>query len=362
MKKLTSILLFSLMIIFPFGQLTRISLGLGVNLYLHDFIITILAIIYIFNKPKFKSFLTKPLIIFISAATLSLVVNLNKFPLSQIFTSSLYLVRFIVYSSLFFIIKDQSKTTKKTLFKLLIYVTTAIGLFGLLQYFLLPDTRFLFFSNWDDHYYRLLSSFLDPNFTGILLVLGLILVFFAQKHWYYYLILLTPLFLTYSRSSYLGLLTAGLAISIIKKKFKYLLAIIVLLIISLPVLPRPGGEGVKLERVFSIKQRAYNYQEGIKIFKTDPIFGIGFNTLRLHRNDFTSHAASGLDSSPLFVLTTTGIVGLIAYLNLLKNIYKISPIVQISLITVLVHSFFQNTLFYPWVMIWLWVLSATEYS
>ena len=122
----------------------------------------------------------------------------------------------------------------------------------------------------------------------------------------------------------------------------------------LPFLPRPGGEGVKLERVFSLNQRFANYREGLQLIKLSPVFGLGFNTMRYYRNDFVSHAAAGLDSSLLFVLATTGIIGLLTYLNLLKSLWQTSLLVKLSLSAVLVHSLFQNSFFYPLIMIWLW--------
>jgi len=129
------------------------------------------------------------------------------------------------------------------------------------------------------------------------------------------------------------------------------------LAVVLPLLPRPGGEGVNLLRLFSIEQRFDNYGEGFALWRRSPLLGVGFNTLRSVRNDFVSHSASGLDNSLLFVAATTGIIGLLFYLNLLRRLWQSGgEIVKLSLIAVIVHSFFQNSLFYPLVMIWLWLL------
>jgi len=194
------------------------------------------------------------------------------------------------------------------------------------------------------------------------LVLALILLPSLNSPWWLYSLFLLPLLLTYSRSSYLSLLAAAITTVILKTKHKIFLIISLFLLITLPFLPRPGGEGVKLERRFSITQKVANYREGIVIFKQSPIFGTGFNTLRFYRNDQTSHAAAGLDSSLLFVLTTTGVIGFLAYLNLLKHLWQTSDILKISLSALLIHSLFSNSLFYPYTMIWLWALLATEYS
>ena len=77
---------------------------------------------------------------------------------------------------------------------------------------------------WDDHYYRLISVLFDPNFTGLILVLGLILIYFNRpRSWWLYAIHLLALLLTYSRSSYLALLVAGLYLAIVNKKLKFFL-------------------------------------------------------------------------------------------------------------------------------------------
>lgn len=354
MKKIISSLVVSLFIVFPFGQLTKVpGLPPTINLYLHDLIISLIFVLWLFTKPKIKSKLLKPLSYFLVVCLLSLIIAIPNFTTIQILTSSLYLVRFLVYSSLIFSLKDLKLPIKKYL----IYSALALGIFGMLQYLFWPDTRFLASAGWDDHYYRVISTFGDPSFVGLILLLGLILTFVTKASPWFYPILLIPLFLTYSRSTYLALLTAILGYSIIKKQLKFLL-LAVLVLTVLPFLPRPGGAGVKLERVFSIKQRLDNYQDSLTIIKQKPILGVGFNTLRYYKNEPLSHAGAGLDSSLLFIFATTGIVGLFSYLNLLKSIFKQSLVFKLSLIAVFIHALFQNSLFYPWVLIWLFSLTA----
>lgn len=356
MKKITKALIISLFIVFPFGQLTKIpGLPPTINLYLHDLIISLILILWLFTKPKLDPKLLKPLKLFLLTCLVSLAVALPKFSPTQILISSLYLIRFTVYSSLIFILKDIKLPIKK----LLIFSSSILAVFGILQYSTLPDTRFLSSAQWDDHYYRVIATFGDPSYVGIVLVLGLILVFLTKVTPWLYPVFLIPLFLTYSRSSYLALLTAILSYVVYKKRFKLLLVGLAFMLV-LPFLPRPGGAGVKLERVFSIKQRLDNYQDSLVIIKANPVFGTGFNTLRFYQNKPVSHAGAGLDSSLLFVFATTGIIGFLTYLNLLKNIYNQSLLIKISLIALLVHSLFQNSLFYPWVLVWLFSLIGYE--
>ena len=342
---LTKILIYLLFFILPFGQLERLP---NLPIYLHDLVILFLIILNF----KFLK-LPRPTVWFLLSAGLSLIMALFKLPFTQVLISALYLVRWLAYACLL-PIYQYLKFDLKPLLK---YLCLALAVLGILQYLFIPDTRFLASLNWDDHYYRLISTIFDPNFLGLIFVLGLILFNLQILP---SLILLMALLFTYSRSSYLSLVVVILALAIIKNKFKYLFLILIFML--LPFLPRSGGEGVRLERVFSLNQRFANYREGLQLIKLSPVFGLGFNTMRYYRNDFASlaesrrvsHAAAGLDSSLLFVLATTGIIGLLTYLNLLKSLWQTSLLVKLSLSAVLVHSLFQNSFFYPLIMIWLW--------
>lgn len=336
---MNKILLPLLFLSLAFGQLQRFG-----PLYLHDFI---LALILLVNRPK----LSRPVLYFGFAGLVSLFLAAFRLPLAQVLVGSLYLWRFVAYSLLLDLKVDK---------KYLLFFSSAIAGFGLIQYLLIPDTRFLLSLNWDEHYYRLISTLFDPNFTGIILVLGLVLTYFSYpRSWRLYLLHLSALLLTYSRSSYLALFAAIAAIAVIKRKFSYILFIF-LFLSSLFFLPRPGGEGVKLERLASVGLRLDNYRLGIKLWQRNPIFGLGFNTLRYFRDNQLSHSAPGLDASLLFVLVTSGVIGLAAYLNLLCSLWKKSLLLKVSLASLLVHSLFVNSLFYPFVMLWLFSLASLD--
>jgi len=113
-----------------------------------------------------------------------------------------------------------------------------------------------------------------------------------------------------------------------------------------------------------------NYQEAFSIFKKHPLLGVGFNTYRYTQRDYnilseeewqTSHSAAGVDSSFLFVLATTGILGFLSYLWLYFKVLRGSKgiLITASIIAMVVHAFFLNSLFYPWIMVWFWILLAS---
>jgi hypothetical protein len=385
MIQIIKLLIYSLFFVFPFGQLTRLPwFGPEIKLYLHDIIISLLVILWLLNKlVKKQQFswpkLTKPIIIFFLAGLLSLILALPHYQPQQILVSSLYLSRWLVYSGLYFVLSDQAIRTKLSCSISSLLLTAAAGLAGLgiLQYLFIPDTRFLKYSGWDDHYYRVIATFFDPAFVGAIYVLAILLIFsYFKKLKHPYLLftgLFLPLMLTYSRSSYLALISGTILIVWQKKIVRPFIGLLTLMLIIASFLPRPGGEGVKLERLYSIRQRAQNWQQGLQIVKQEPFFGVGFNTLRYWQKNSgslgqdwqSSHAAAGLDSSLLFVFAVSGIVGLTAYIYLLQRMWSLSLPVKASLSALLIHSLFNNSLFYPWIMIWLWLLAAEnvkEYS
>lgn len=333
-------LLFALVIIFPLGQLGR-------AFYLNDFAVFFVVVAWFITTRKNITAdpLFKPLMIWFSAMIVSTLVNPIKIP------ALLYLVRFVVYSGLYFVAKDQIKE-KQTLVKLLKFAVLAVAGIGLLQFVFLPDVSFLKAFDWDDHYYRLISTFLDPGFTGAILVLGLIL--FLHSHLSFLVLIYLALALTYSRASYLMLVASSAILS-----RKLLVVVIAAFLITIPLLPKSTGEGTKLERESSITARINNWSKTLEVWEKNPVFGIGFNTYRFEAKVAPKSHSGGADSSLLLVLATTGILGFAAYIYLLKKTWDLGDFVfKASLAGIIIHSFFNNTLFYPHVMEWLWIILA----
>lgn len=284
----------------------------------------------------------------------------------------MYLFRFIAYSSVLFTVHKlyAKKVISPGLLEKTFLISTAIVvIFGWLEYFLYPDLRNLYYLGWDPHYKRIFSSFLDPNFLGLFLTLSLLMVLLSKAEGYQKFILGALFFLTlmftYSRGSYLALITSLLFYFIKAHKTRYSIFFILLIVITAVLLPRPGGAGVRLERLFSITERLENWKFGWRVFIDHPILGVGFNTIRYAKlaysypqdNLLSSHSGAGLDNSFLLVAATSGLIGLTIFLLLLFHIYShVSMLTKVSLIAIMVHSFFVNSFFYPWVMVWLWIL------
>jgi hypothetical protein len=366
------------------GQLGAIPIIPGVTVYAHDILITVLLITGILRAYKRKTFVRPvlfwPIIVFAAVALTSLIVNAYRFETKALIESSLYFFRWVAYAGLY-IVLVQERMNPSLLLMGLFGFGSGISTLGLVQYFLYPELRNLSYLGWDPHYYRLFSTLLDPNFTGMIIVLTLFIGTFVWKKtkqrsiWVAQMVNIIALYLTYSRSSYGALIAGGIAYVIFYKQWKTCIYIM-LFVLALVLIPKPGGKTLLLTRMDSTLSRVGNWQESVGIIAQSPLFGHGFNTLRyiprkaeyISPDGDVSHARAGLDSSILFLLATTGALGTFAYgwiIYSLMRFYRIHTVlhdqfgVLISVFTALaVHSLFSNSLFYAWVMLWIWIFVA----
>lgn len=370
--KLVKILTLLFLILFPFGQLLRsevILFGTSVSIHPIDATVGLIFLILIsgqFKKPPFYKSMTA----FLTVCVFSLIFSTTLFGLGGVIKGIFYLIRLTSYLfffvALFNVIKG--KEAKDTIYNLLIAVSAISGIFGWIQYFRFPDLRSLFYIGWDDHLYRLIGTFLDPGFTSIILVFGFILSlarYLEEKKKRFLALLiffLVTVVFTYARAAYLALLGATYLISKVKKNWRVLLTVFLASSLIILVLPRPEGYGVKLERTHSIYAKLVNYWETLTVIQKAPLFGVGFNNMCVAREKFlgdkstTSHACGGSDSSLLLLLATTGVLGTLAAIKfgyeLLKGLRR-DPYHLAFLgccLALIIHSFFVNSLFYPWTM------------
>lgn len=356
MKYLTILLL----LLFPLGQLVRWTIpGTEIVLRPNDFAVAVVVSFWLLKRRKISGPLVKPLVFFAGAILISLFYNFRNFSLYELGAAALYPLRFFTYAGLYFVFKDLSLESKKLIGRYLLFVAVIVAVTGLLQYLLLPDVSFLKALDWDDHYFRLIGSFLDPGFTGAILALGLFLAYILLS--WTVAPIYTALALTYSRASYLMFLLGFAVIAYYKKSFRILLFAAVILTATIFVLPKSTGEGTKLSRENSIIARINNWKQTVAVWNKSPLFGVGFNTYRYVLNIPAQSHSGGADSSIFLVLATSGVFGLTAYLYLLAVMWRLSKnnlLFRVSFLGVLVHSFFNNTLFYPQVMEWLWLILA----
>lgn len=337
--------LLTILIIFvwPFGQLLQLTpIGSPIRFQLLDLLTFLLALSLLVSKNSRQLIkadrLTRPVLFFV----LSLFVSLAFNAVTSI--AWLYLLRFVSYLSIYY--SFAIRGVKKYSGYLFLSITIFLSI-GFLQYLFLPDTRFLSYSGFDDHYFRLIGSLLDPNFTGLVLVVFTLLFPLPIR-----LIPLLALALTFSRISFLALAFGLLYIGIARRQIKPIL-ILGLLFLLIILAPKPFGEGVNLLRTFSISSRIENQINSFNNFSQAPLFGHGFDTLNRR-----------VDNSFLYVLATSGIFGLITFLTFLKFGWSLNLDVRVraSLLAILIHSLANNSFFYPWILSLYFVLLNLKFK
>lgn len=360
--KIQIALVFLYLAVLPLGQFAKIYA---------DLIVGISAAVFLISKKRRIPGYRLSLKTFYFVILFSLVFSLHRFNLWEIYIGELYARRFISYSIFSLMIYNLVLVNNKLrdrIFDGLTLAILAVALLGWIQYLILPDLRFLYFYGWDDHYFRLVSTFLDPAFTGFILVVGFILAIarFLERRENKYLALgilfLVSTGFTYSRASYLAILAAVLVLVYFLKKSRRILVLAMCGFAGVVLLlPRPGGEGVRLERTASVFAKAVNLREGIEAWKSSPVFGIGFNNICVYKvnaglADGASHSCGGLDNSFLLILATTGIVGFAAFgkfaVELVRGVGKdlYGRVFIAACAALVIHTLFTNTLFYSWVL------------
>ncbi len=382
-------LIIILYLLLPLGQFQRLPLGIaGASIYVHDLVLMAIWAWVLWQRIRHPEVEVstegsendgevKIFWIFTAIALLSWLINLPRWGQESIIGFG-YLIRWVLLSApLFLLLITDYRLPITELIKKSIFL---LAVLGWLQYFIFPDLTRMKYFGWDDHYFRLIGTLLDPNFMGILIVIGLSLEFsafsfkplaFGRKLFY-----LITLAFTYSRASYLSWLVFlfGWGINRVFRKpikggilklgrifFRSLTAYSVYFWLAVSaiifvLMPRPAGEGGDFSRTASISGRLQSYRQVWEIIKDNPVFGVGFNNYRLTQNKgITDHAAAGADNSFLFVWATTGVFGLIAFLWL---IFSLQP--WWLVLPIVIHSFFNNTLFFPWVLIYLWGIQVAD--
>jgi O-antigen ligase len=348
MALVTKITLYLSLILFFFGQLFRLNF-LNFSFPLFSLALLPLAFFNLLTHRNILKKLNHPATYFIIFSLLTLIFNWFKYSFS--FSSLFYWLRLsALLSFLVFPLKIDQKTNK--FFQLILWSSL---IFAFIQYLIWPDFTSFSTQNWDPHLYRLIGTFFDPTFTGLIFLLFILKIYFNYSS--SKLLIFLPylgLALTYSRSSLLAFFIVFSFISLKTKKLLLFLSTTLLIFLTIFLLPRMPGEGTKLERTSSIKAKIVNYKEGIKLFSTSPIIGVGYNNLPIIRNNINSHSSSGFDGSLLTIAITTGFIGLILFSKIFFSSLGSSSLYWQSLIlAIFIHSLFANSLLYPWILFYL---------
>lgn len=362
------------------GQLGGIPFGGGVNLYLQDIAVTGLVLVALVRHGLLQTFmrlrLFRPIALFAVLGIVSLLANRSFYPAPVIGKGGLHLLRWMVYAGMYAVVV-VSPLRKTFWMWWLGCFGIGLSIIGLAQFYLYPDLRNLWYLGWDPHFYRVFATLLDPNYVGILLALTIFVWVYLlaanrkRRMWFvpFFLVAGIALILTYSRSSYLAIMGGTIAAILLLKRWKAGLFLILTFLVIIVYIPKPGGDTLALDRYDSSVARFQNWGQTIERIGERPVFGYGMNVVpfidKQKATALSGRSGAGIDSSILFVAVTTGLVGLAGYLWLLGSQMTIANrlkdanfkiLLYSSFTAVLVHSLFVNSLFYPWVMVWMWTL------
>jgi O-antigen ligase len=370
------------LLFFLCGEIIRFDFGNAIILKPVDVAVGLVTITYFTSKflgkqKIIQKYYLYPILFFAGLGLLSLLINSAKLSINQFFVSLMYLIRWTTYAGIFFVVNDFDKKFKEKIQNLLIVAGSLIIFFGYIQFFYYSTLRNLFYLGWDEHMYRMFSVFLDPNFAGaffVLFFLFLINLFFKNKNILIggiSLFTLGAVFLTFSRSALIMLVMGVCTQLILLKKKKMIFILLAIVFIVLLITSRYFNiENINLFRAASTEARLETAKNALSIFAKNPLIGVGFNTYRYmqfkygFRNEISisSHADASPDNSFLFVLATTGILGFsifaLLWYRILKRTLTVSPLFVASAFGILIDSFFINSLFYPFTMLWLWMVLA----
>lgn len=378
------------------GQVARTQFGNGVAITLLDISVGVLVgswLTGIISKKDFpKNTLTIPILLFFTVGVITLLINSSHLTAQQFIASFLYALRWLIYALVYFVVKDFKKEFRDKIPNLLTVAGSGIVVLGFVQYFFYNNLRNLFYLQWDDHLYRMFSTFLDPNFAGVFFSLFLFLTISRisdaitekyRRSIYIFsalsLMTLLAVILTYSRTALITLGVGTVSLLFLKRNRKMVTVFLLIAFFFSLLFSNVGVEGRNPFRTASSQERLRSMYIAIYIIEKNPVFGVGFNAYRYAQNRYgfrisekwqVSHADAGTDNSFLFVLATTGIVGLSVYLffwiRVIREIGEIREksrlndraMVLASVVGILASSFFLNTLFYSMLMYWMWVLLA----
>lgn len=343
---------------------------------------------------------------------IGIILTAARYDLSvgQMGFSALYMARWLFYFAVYlWVTTVPTGETAPDICAQLVSAILVFSAFGVFQSAFLPNFAFLVnpdavpYHTWDIQGHRLVSTFLDPNYAGNLIGVGLLLLLPAILRRrtgmrLSFILLVTALFLTASRGS-VGGAALGSAIVVsavglrkgvhLLPKFAALLVAVVLLstiaswATGAPTLWSSAAAFLHDYHKLGITDasalnRLLSWQIDLRLAAMHPITGIGFNTLgflsdALGNIHAAGNASFGLDGGLLFIAALTGVVGVLLYLAIVglaivrgiriaRNPHAPDWARDVGAATAgatvmwIAQGFFVNSLLYPFLMVTYWIL------
>jgi hypothetical protein len=329
---------------------------------------------------------------------LSALLAMPRFGLSvgELLFSLAYLARWLAYFAVYLVtINFVEAGEVPRVWRAFSAAIVAFTAFGVLQAIFLPSFAQLVYPDstlldWDNQGHRLISTVLDPNFAGAMINLVLLpslamLAYGVRQSPWKLGLLFAGLALTLSRGAILSFAVGMLVLLSARGLSRRLLRAAALLPLAvLPLVPMIVRYALAYNKVGFADRSAMSRVQGwllaIRYFGENPVLGVGFNTfgfVQAHDSNglgaVITRASFGMDGGLLEVAALTGLLGLACYLWMLwagvrnaRAVWRdadapaesrgLAVGVAAATVCIVVHGFFLNTLFYPFLMEPLWVM------
>lgn len=331
---------------------------------------------------------TKWYLAWLIALAISYLANFWHYGFNEQIVAFSYLFRLVLYTGLLFVGYQKFSEEPSRVDRYLSYATGALIILGAVIFFYLPDFSGLAEQGWDPHQGRLAGTWLDPNYFGSFL--GIIFAYFlsrlprlkdqprTQHYWFIIFLIATwvAIYFTFSRSALITFLLTSLFVACF---ISWRTVVFILILGGLTIFP-PSRNQDRLSSTLSYLQRKQtqgatstdptanarlaSWNKAFQLFKTEPIFGVGYNFYRAKQAALMSNDASaildnrsgaGADSSLLTLLATSGIVGAIVVIGFFIALFKVfwksrRTVAGLGglaiLVGLLISSIFNNTALY----------------
>ena len=389
-----------LMLVASLGRIPVISTGTAeAPLLVNDICVMAMVAAGLFSGLVSRSFRLDPVagfaLTFAAVGGISALLAIPRYGLTpfELFVSLAYLARWLVYLGIYLVtINVVRRDDVMPVWHTLEATMLAFAAFGIIQAIFIPhfaqvvypESRV--FVDWDEQGHRLVSTVLEPNMAGgmIMIVLLIQLAQLAGGErvalWKPF-VMFAALVATLSRSSFVGLFVGGFVILLVRgltrRMLRFGLLVLLVVIAALPKLVEFAQAYAKLSIDASAMTRVTNWLRALRIFSDSPIIGVGFNTYGYVAERYgysrVGLAGNSTDGGLLFIAVITGVVGLSLYLAMLWTVVRrcrrvwrngtlppayrsLATGIGAATLAICVHSLFVNSLLTVFIMEPLWLL------
>ncbi|HNQ30952.1 MAG TPA: O-antigen ligase family protein [Candidatus Woesebacteria bacterium] len=356
------------------GQLGRFTLPSGISFYVLESVIVAHSIYILWaNRESVRTWkagtLSRIALLWFGYVALLWVLTYSSYTHRENITALLYIVRVAALATYGYLLA-RAHINFRQLEKSLDILTLAVALVCLVQYFILPDLRFLLAYGWDPHMYRAVGTILDPPLVGSILGISLLYQWKKGNVWGIGLITLA-IALLFSRSTYIAVMVTMAFYGLANRKWvgltQWVFAFALVVYLAPYTIPaRVDLESAKITRTSTVMSRSVELKEGIHAWMSSPVFGIGYNRVGAYkadhptyeRTEVSNHARSAFHSFWLTQLATTGIVGFSLMGAWIYRFLKVNLAMGYVFAVPAIIGLFDNVLFHPLVAVMAIVIAA----